>query len=458
MDKEKQEFLDTANHWICEPCSIDTRYIAVGNGEQKLWNATILVYPWHDPAERGFTCKTERVIGGQEIRSNQSKSQTVELLKLALGGQIDIGGMPLTLVMPKLYGYHAEAMNRDIWFLTANARVVGDELPQLSARDISEIESEMRLADPPFDGLWDLTNWLALPDSERSKDRASISIRIAPPVDFVFSESRLYANSLKVVLHAHTHFDESQMALSVRAAPGGGIAGRMQVTSAIEWQPATRFPRIGTVTIPLDAANSALLMLSIGGRTVRRQWFTDTTKALNPRLFAMKHFDVNLKMIRQAVTQASDAPRFELGVAALCFLWGFAGTVLAEKDAPDIVVTTPRGRLVLIECTTRIGDFQSKLGKLVDRRGSLVRALVEAEQHNQVEALLVCALPQNQIATKAEELIAHNVNLVTQETLIALLDRLQFWTPSPQTEPDAMLDELILVSRQSRQSGSHEGS
>ncbi len=152
----------------------------------------------------------------------------------------------------------------------------------------------------------------------------------------------------------------------------------------------------------------------------------------------VQHFDVDLKMVRQALLDASDQAKFERGVASLLFLLGFNPALQLETDAPDLIVTTPSGRLMVVECTTRIADFTAKVGKLVDRRGALSKHLTEAGHPLPVTSVLVCRLPRDQIATHEEQLRTHNTILVAGEDISSALERLRF--PS---DPDKMLDEAL---------------
>lgn len=179
-------------------------------------------------------------------------------------------------------------------------------------------------------------------------------------------------------------------------------------------------------------------MLMIGRSTVRRQWFLDPQKARNNRLLAVQHFDQDLKMIRSAVLETSDSARFEQGVAALLFLLGFSPCLQLETASPDLIVTTPGGRLVIVECTTRIADFSAKLGKLVDRRGSLTKSLSASRHPSEVVAVLVCRLPRDQIAAQVEELRSRSIILISGEELVSGFNLVRH-----SNDPDEILDEAF---------------
>ena len=182
----------------------------------------------------------------------------------------------------------------------------------------------------------------------------------------------------------------------------------------------------------LKSASAPTLMIE--GLTVRRQWFIDPAKARNNRYLAVQHFDRDLRMVRAAVLESSDSVKFEHGVASLCFLLGFTPSVQLETDAPDLVVATPGGKLILVECTMRTSDIATKIGKLVDRRGSLSKHLAASGHPAEVNAVLVCRSPVDQLPAQATEAARNMVILLTNEDLLAAFDRVR----SP-VDPDEVL-------------------
>jgi hypothetical protein len=314
---------------------------------------------------------------------------------------------------------------RDRWFSELHLQVLGARRPQLSSFELASADNELRLASPPFDGVADACNWLGLTAPGSTLNPNTINIRVGPPVDLIFDECWLTADRLKLTLHAHPKFDVSRVRLAVRAAPGDGLLGRQQIASNIAWRRAKDGRRPGVVEIALPQSDSALVMLMIESSTVRRQWFIDPAKARNNRYLAVQHFDKELRMVRQAVLESSDSVKFEHGVAALLFLLGFTASVQLETDAPDLVVTTPGGKLTIVECTIRTSDIATKLGKLVDRRGSISKYLAASGHPAEVNAVLVCRSPRDQLPAQAHEASQNKVILLTNEDLLSAFDRVR---------------------------------
>ena len=92
--------------------------------------------------------------------------------------------------------------------------------------------------------------------------------------------------------------------------------------------------------------------------------------------------------------------------------------ILLETDAPDLMVSTPGGRLAVVECTSRVADVALKLGKLVDRRGAVSKAISVSGHAAQILAVLVCRLPRDQIAAHEPDLRAQKVLLVSGDEVL----------------------------------------
>lgn len=71
---------------------------------------------------------------------------------------------------------------------------------------------------------------------------------------------------------------------------------------------------------------------------------------------------------------------------------------------------------------TRIADFSAKLGKLVDRRGALSKAMSGAGHPPEVIGVLVCRQPRDQIAIDKTDLHSKKIRLVAREELVTGLE------------------------------------
>lgn len=435
----KQGFLDAAEAWICDGYSTDIRFIArIEDDGQHLWDASVALYPLQPKQDISFQINCSNIIIGHIQKFHSTKKSLIELLTKAASGVLPVFDKELFLPGKQPFSCYSEMNHRDRWFSELHLQVSGQQTPLLSQTALISIDNALRSAEPPFDGLNDAVSWLGLRAPDMGSNYPTINIRVGPPIDLIFDQCELSSDELELTLHAHPKFDLSTIGLALRTVPGDGLNTRMQVASKIKWGRVRNKRREGKARIHLQNADSVLVMLMIGHSTVRRQWLLDPTRARNNRLLAIQSFDKDLRMVRQAVLGSSDSSKFEKGVAALLFLLGFSPALQLETDAPDLIVTTPSGRLVIVECTTRIADFASKIGKLVDRRGALSKSLSASGHPAKVYSVLVCRLPRDQISAHAEDAHTHKTILVAGEELEKSFERVRF--PS---DPDRLLDDAL---------------
>lgn len=432
-------FLNAAESWLCDGYSIDIRYFAERSGDEwAIWTVSIQLQPLRPKVDLQFGFEGEDFRLGLVQIYPASRSELLTLLQNARNGVVDVGSLQLALPGERL-DFYSEMSDRNRWFSDLHLLVQGNQRPLPSPGSLLALDNALRLETPPFDGLADVLNWLGLQDPASSSTAPSISIRIAPPVDLALGAWQLRNDRLSLALLAHRGFDLDRVSLGVRSVPDDALAGRLQVASEIEWSVEDEDVYRGRLELDLSGKDTALVFLMIGKHVVRRQWLVDPDRARNRRLLAVHEFDSDLRMIKDGIFASTDSNRFEHGVAALLFLLGFSPCVQLEKDAPDLVVATPGGRLCAVECTTRISDFSSKVGKLVDRRGRLNKAFAASGHLGDIIAVLVCRLPRDQIPVRIDEINDHQVILITEEDLVKGLNRVRF-----QNDPDQMLIDALI--------------
>jgi hypothetical protein len=426
MGEAMHDFLSAVDEWLCDDYALDIRYVArpTPNGLEII-SALIAMNPLKASIDNSFSIATENIVAGQIQQYPVSKKALNNILTESTQGRISIESGTLRLAGNTPFDYYSEMSHRDRWFSELHLQIGGGRSPIPSAESFSKIDNDLRAANPPFDGLSDLIAWLGIDSAALNGGAPTITARVGPPVDLITKQCELHDNQLTLVLHAHSAFDPQQISLAVRGLPGGGLVGRQQVAGLVNWGAVSNNRREGVATIHIQDSDSALAMLMIGASTVRRQWFLDPARARNYRYMAVQHFDADLQKIRGAVLEAPESAKFEQGVAALLFLFGFSPVLQIETDSPDLIVTTPKGQLVLVECTIKISDFSKKLGKLVDRRGSLSKSLAGAGHPPEILAVLICRSPRDQIAAHEDELRTHKVRLLAREDLQGSFDRVR---------------------------------
>lgn len=431
-------FRNAVSNWLCDLYCIDIRYIALLIGDHlRIMSASITMSPL--PTERpiDFNVNVEQFWAGQCQLNRLALAEVLQVIDDARVGKIRIHGQDLVLENARGLDYYSEMGARDRWYAELHLRVAGEQATSANNIDFGVLDTLLRGSELPFDGVTDISNWLGLVRPDEFNRSPAIEIRVAPPVDLIFDESALSSNDLQITLHARPEFDTTKIMLGIRVIPGVGLDSRREISSEIVWSPVNANRQVGKTRVKLEHADSVLVMLTLGRTTVRRQWFADPVKARNIRLVAVQQFDRDLRMIKSAVLDPQDSARFEMGIAGLLFLLGFSATVQVETDSPDLIVMTPGGRLVLVECTLRTADINMKIGKLVDRRNALRKTLDASSHRLEVYGVLVCANARDQIAVRDAELAEHSVHLITKLDLINAFDQLRF-----SNDPDKLMDLL----------------
>lgn len=437
-EQVSSDFFAALGGWACDGYSLSINYLALQNtaGVMRLLRLAIIASPLPVKETLAFSVRTERIAAGAIVRNNVTRSEVSQVFNDAAQGTIIVDEEVFAFASRQI-SFESHLSDRVRWEYDLHLRI-NAPLTEGCKYDVTSFDRELRIVTPPFDGLQDLTSWLGLGgEKNQPTDFGKAELVVKPPVDCIIDETRLRDDRLHIVLAAHAGLDAAALNVALLATPGLGLTSRKQVAADIAWVVGEHGLLRGTGEILLENADSALLMLSLGDKTVRRQWFLDPVKARNARVFAAKHFDKDLRYLRRALLEDKDGPRFETAVCALLFLLGFAPAVQIETEAPDLLVATPAGRLVLVECTLKVADFRTKLGKLVDRRSSLIREMERTGHTAQLYAVLICRVPLDQLVYDPEELTQHDVILLSQPDVETGLSRVD-----AHNDPDSMLSDL----------------
>lgn len=425
MASFEDEFLLAADKWLCDNYGLDIRYIAEMEGDSsKIICASISMYPRVAIVDNSFQISSQNIRAGQIQKYPVSKSELTGILQNAIQGKIITESLNLEIAGASKFDFYSERTHQNSWFSDLHLKVTGGAHVFSLATMSGKFDNVLRASNPPFDGIDDLVNWLGF-GQYRHSNIAVIEIRVSPPVYLAFDDCSLKNDCLTLVIDAHEEFDSTQVGLAIRGLPGEGVASRMQVANMIEWELAGGGVKRGVAQIDIKNCDSAFVMLMIGSSTVRRQWFLDSTKARNNRYIAVQNFDLELRQIRRALFELPDADKFEKGIGALLFMLGFSPMLQLETDAPDLIVTTPGGQLIIIECTIKTSDFSEKLGKLVDRRGKLSKSLNDSGHQSEIFAALVTRSKKEETVSRDEELDKYRVSLITQEDIDGLFNQIR---------------------------------
>jgi len=430
---DEQLFSAEAKEWLTDRYTVDIRYIAQATGHGNvLINGSMLFYAWMQEGLDHNDFEFEIVVGdlivGQKILTNASLADLRKCIDNAIGGEIVVG----TKIM-KLPGtappHYLRSEPFDEWNNTLRIRISSMGVDTTAQRQAvlpnPLLDNKFRKARIPFDGLRDALRWLALPEATANDWRPSLDLMIYPPVALNTNESKFTNGKLSLVIELAEEAKTRNVGVSVAGSPHVGVSLRKQIGGDIDWpEHAKQSKRIGVAEIEVKNAHSAFVTLSYGSNYAQRHWLGDPSASKKIRYPAAQTFDSELRKIRKML-QSNDSPSFEKAVAAIFFLSGFAPFLPVEQEGPDIICITPGGQIIMVECTTKTTDAQSKIGNLVLRRNQLLENLRKGRHSNTVIAVLAVKCARADILETDGDLAQHDVLLWAKENLQAGLSAVQ---------------------------------
>lgn len=421
-EKLLDRFNSQASKWITDGYVAELRCIRqLRDAKLFVQDATLtLAPPWASDqlnSQNDMHLETATLFADQQSEASLDRESLVSAVRSAATGCIRLNELMATLrAVDRPIDYYSEVTVRDRWTFPLHLQVQGDKLPPLSPLEAAALDDGLRQARPPFDGVADLSQWLNLNGALDGTRPSSITVKVLPPVELLFTDSKLENEQLALRLRCSASADFNQIRLAARIVPGTVSEGRIQVGERVSWDTddARTGYRTGTVTIRTGSAVSVQILLSYQGYSVARQWFHDSSKSTSARHLSMIQFDPELKGLRAALLTNNDSRDFEKAVGCIAYLVGLASALPLQSRTPDLVAATPRGRQLVVECTLATSDFSTKLGKLVDRCNALKKSLAaNGLATAEVFGVLVCRQPSDQIARDDAELQRHRILLVT---------------------------------------------
>jgi hypothetical protein len=450
-DPQRASFLRNVSAWLCRGYFLDIRYLALATETgDELLGAVVGLSPTAPSEDVSFELKVAKLKAGQIQMA--APDSAFDVLREACEGTLAINGLRLPLSRRGAIGYYSDNSDPRKPGVDFHLRIQADRPSTLAGHEVLDLDTGLRRATPPFDGLTDLCGWLGVDNPSHHGRASQIDVRVNPPVDLLF-ESKLEDDTLHLKLRALGSFDARDLQLAVRVAPGAGLS-RYLLGDKIEWAESKNGMKEGEVVLRSLKADLAQCMLTLGDFTVRRHIFVDRNRARTLRLAAFQSHDSGLEQLRSALQVTKirdrDAARFEKGIASLLFLYGFAATPHVDTDAPDLLVTTPGGRIAVVECTVSVSDFYGKVSKLAARRNKLLEDLSARGHAADVHAVLVCASPRDEIMAADDiELAKNRVTLLTREHLMQAIEEVQ--RPPDPDELLARADAALAKSQRSAQ-------
>ncbi len=285
------------------------------------------------------------------------------------------------------------------------------------------IDWELKAARQPFDTLNELLSEYVLGDSR--DQRASMEVIAVHVAEVVFS-SRVDGEEAAPSIYLAKSLDPNKCNIGYRVFSQGRVVSRGSISGDMLGWSEQDTSRLGVGKLKIPPGAVLHCIASYDGFAHHQGWIADPKNFQNPRRASLEEFDDKLEILRDYLFEEQktrkDARDFEFGVAWLMWMLGFsvaqAGGTSRTSDAPDIIAISPKGNIVIVECTTGLLKAEHKLSKLVDRT-ELVRKRIAASGNSHLKLLpvIVTAKTREEVRADLDQAYKLGVAVVTRETL-----------------------------------------
>jgi len=326
-----------------------------------------------------------------------------------------------------------------------------------------DLDWELKANNPPYDSLTELLSEFRL--AGYSGDFSCVEIPAAHVAE-VDLQSRVSGDTAKPGVILPPGADRQFLSLGVIIYDQGvGVERRLISADQLEWTPweVANLPKhqhgVATLRIPVGATLKCFAVYK--GIVQHTTWIGDPSLFPNWRRTAYDWADPQFEVLRDCLfeekRERKESQDFEVGVASLLWMLGFGPLQLRTprlKDNPDILVTTPGGRMAVVECTTDVIDKDDKLSKLHSRAQS-IKGQVERSGARYIELMpiLITALPTSAVMD-IEKASRFGILVLTQDDLKSALDRSIF----PQDADALFQEQLQLLEARQKELGLSEES
>jgi hypothetical protein len=309
--------------------------------------------------------------------------------------------------------------------------------------DLGEVDNDLRTSDTPFDGFEDLISSLALPADIRNSGSQRVEIFLGLAAVLALPDSRISDSQALIRVLAAPGIETSRVRVGLRFLDEKSNPRRLSLPGdQLTWNITDQWLE-GTTRVPVGNAPYVQCLIQYGGEHVSRWWLTDPSRHLNFRTAIQRTFDPeDRKLAKLLFPPKTESRDLERGLALLLGVHGFGVLQYGEKESfqegPDLVAISPRGRILVVECTVDLVDAHAKVTKLVNRTQRIVESLRRGSALNvEVLSVLVITVPRVDLVPHGELFKKTSVAVLAREDLDEALRRMN----SP-ANPDGLYDDV----------------
>lgn len=314
----------------------------------------------------------------------------------------------------------------------------------------------LKAAATPFDSLSELCDEYGLVSTPYSSTTLEV---MAHPAIEVSTNSTIAEGRASLELRLAQNLLTSNARIGYRVIDKGVVMERGSIDGfeldwIQNWEAGFSVARVSR-EIPLGAAVHCIA--SYAGHAHHMRHVSDPNAHQSTREVVLSSVDPAGKLLRGCLTpelplRNKAADDFESAIVWMAWVLGFApvgfGTHAKTRDAFDVLVASPRGDFVVIECTLGLLRAESKLSKLSAREASLRKMLARSGfQHVRVLPVIVTAMTRDEVRADLSAAAETGVLVLTREDLEAAFDgdRLRF------ANADQLFEEALKKLAESQQ-------
>jgi hypothetical protein len=331
--------------------------------------------------------------------------------------------------------------------------ISGEHRDSLVSSDL--IDWELRSAERPYDSLQEL-----LAEYRLGFISTAITFEaIIPNVVEVDLSCRVEGNKASIGAFLPKGLPRENVSLGYRVIDGKkNVVTRSRVSSeSMDWE-VVGDRQICRVKLDVPPASFVHCMASYAGIAQNFGYIVDPQNFPNDRRAVFEQFDQELVVLRELlfrpIAKGMQARDFEAAVSWLAWMLGFNtalfGIIPKLQEAPDIVLTTPSGHYLIVECTIGMLRAENKLATVIRRAVDLRdRLAANGSSHLNVSPVIVTALTLDNVKAELEQAERHGVVVITREWLENGLERTIGPPDAEQIYKDAMQNVGLALAKYS---------
>ena len=428
-----EKFSEIVSHWKgAYVCAIQSHVgLKTIQGERLLLYGKTVLEPFQSGIDQTpFLFETKHIFAGRFVRSLKS-DDVPALIEKAKIGHMDNS----VALFPKRNSDPFSPYSTSNYHpLVSNLFIRGESRHYIQGQAgfPQYLNWEMKSADTPFDTFDELLEHCGLPALDIMRDETSLEI-VAKAPGQIDSCSIIADGNGVIECRIAKALDISKLKIGIRAfGKNHEIMCRKSLKGdLIEWHEADE-SRVGKCKIHVGDSPVLEAYLSYEGIPIDQSIVSDPQKHLNPRHVIHQFFDPsNDRLPLMLLKPDKDkAHVFEGAVSTLLTLFGFSvshyGRFPILQEGPDIIATTPRGHVAVVECTLGGLNQNNKIAKLVQRTHSIGKKLENAGHGDiEIQPVIVTLLSRGEVVAELEAARANGIAVVCKENLEEVLKQIE---------------------------------